>query len=271
MTESAQPAPHTPPTTPTPYVKPRSPVGMGDVLLGFLYSQVLGALPGVALVLILLPTYLRENPNTTSEQLTTDLLSNQAGGFVIITSLLLAWSGYLFATFWAGIRKGDGDWRKLLKWRFRASRDIPIAIAFTLIFRALESGVLFGLDAAGVNTEDLGNTGFLDGQTGIMLAIILVLAAVGAPIVEEIFFRGLFLSVTVRNYGKVAAVIITSVVFGLMHAQASLAATLFVVPSTALIGAALAILVLKTQRLGTAIASHILFNTSGVALALAFS
>ena len=250
-----------------PEPKKRKPVGMGDVILGFVYSQIFAAVP----ILIVLPTVLANiSPSASYEESSTQLNSALASGPVIVITMILSWLGWMTAVWWAATRKGDGDWRTLLKWKFVPARDIPIGIGVAVAFRLYELGVSAILRALGVAPESLSNTSVITSQTGIVLVLLALGAALGAPLVEEIFFRGLFLSVAVRNYGKWAGVIITSVVFGLMHFQPTLAGTLTVVGQTTLIGVVLALLVLKTGRLWTAICAHLAINISGVALALIF-
>lgn len=244
---------------------------MGDVLLGLLYSQVLGALPAVAALIVGLAALLRTNPTASPAQAEQALVNSATGAGVILASMLLSWSGFLFATFWAATRKGDRDWRDLLKWHFVARRDIPIAIVTVIALQAFFVGVQWLLTAAGVDTDTLGNTSMVTGHTGIALVLLTAAAVIGAPLVEELFFRGLFLSVATRNYGKIVAVIATSLVFGLMHAQPTLAGTVYTVSATAVIGAVFATLVLRTQRLGTSIACHVLFNATSLALVFAVS
>lgn len=243
-------------------VKPTRPVGMGDVILGFVYSQVFASIPAI----LGLMTVVAANPGllTSGENVDT---AGLLGGPAIVATLLASWAGFLLASFWAGTRKGDKDWRALLRWRF-SWWDIPIGLGFAA--GAILAQVALGwiLTSLGVDTSELSNTGMVTDQTGIWLVLMAVGAAVGAPIVEEIFFRGLFLSVAVRNYGKAAGVIFVSVVFGLMHMQGTVEASLAVCSQTALIGAMLALLVLRTNRLGSSIASHMGVNTAGVILAL---
>lgn len=241
------------------------PVGMGDVVLGFVYSQfVFGPIPVIfSMILIFASPVI-----VTNVELSDSLQKAGQSGPVLFASLIMTWLGYLLATFWAATRKGDRDWRKLLKWKINWKRDILIAIVFTISVRLLEVGAGLVLQHFGVDTKGLSNSNFLSTLSGVWLILIALGAAIGAPIVEEIFFRGLFLSVAVRNWGKVFGVFIVSLVFGMMHAQQSAAASIYTITSTAIIGAILAILVLKTNRLGTSIASHLLFNASGVILAL---
>lgn len=238
---------------------------MGDVVVALVLFVILGSVPAIVALAILGPAL--AGSGAAGVQALAESVSE--AGPVLVASLALSWCGLMIPTWLAAFRKGDGDWRALLRWRFDARRDLPIAIAFAVVARAAEAGVNAALSAFGVSLEGLGNTGYFGAVSGVWLVLLVVCAAVGAPVVEEIFFRGLFLSVAVRNYGTVAGVVVTSLVFGLMHAQASWAATAYTVSSTALIGAALAVLTLRTGRLGASISAHVLFNASGVALVLA--
>lgn len=242
-------------------------MGMGDVILGFVYSQLFAAIPLIGLIVFVGS---RLSPDATYEESSNALTSITTAGPVIVLTMLLSWAGWMTAVWWAATHKGDRDWRTLLKWRFVPKRDIPIGIGVALAFRLYELGVAQVLRLFGVDTESLSNTATITSQTGVWLVLLALGAAIGAPVVEEIFFRGLFLSVAVRNYGKWAGVIITSVAFGLMHFQPTVAGTVLVVTQTTLIGVVLALLVLKTQRLWTAICAHLAINISGVVLALAF-
>lgn len=250
-----------------PEPKKTKPVGMGDVILGFVYSQVFAAIP----VLILLGITANSlSPGASYAESESALMGTISSGPVIVLTMLLSWAGWMTAVWWAATKKGDRDWRALLKWRFKPSRDIPIGIGIAIAFRLYEVVVNWVLTSLGVDTDSLTNTSTITSQTGIWLVLLALGAALGAPLVEEIFFRGLFLSVTVRNYGKVAAVVITSVIFGLMHTQPTLGGTLVIVTQTTLIGVVLALLVLKTNRLWSAICTHLAINISGVALALIY-
>lgn len=250
-----------------PEKRPPKPVGMGDVVLGFVYSQVFAAVPILALFFYTLGNL---SPDATYQESNTALNALLQSGPVIVTTMLLSWLGWMTAVWWAATRKGDRNWRELLKWRFVAKRDIPIGIGVALAFRLYELGISQALQALGVDTDSLSNTSVITSQTGVWLVLLALGAALGAPVVEEIFFRGLFLSVAVRNYGKWAAIAITSIVFGFMHVQPTAAGTAVIVTQTALIGVVLALLVLRTQRLWTAICAHLAINISGVILALVF-
>ena len=101
------------------------------------------------------------------------------------------------------------------------------------------------------------------GMGGIQLAVLGLMVVVVAPIVEEVFFRGAVLHALRRCWSVAAAVAVSSVVFGATHFQP------LQLPALALAGAVFAVAVVRTGRLGAAIAVHAGFNaTTFVTLAV---
>jgi membrane protease YdiL (CAAX protease family) len=62
---------------------------------------------------------------------------------------------------------------------------------------------------------------WLDKYDGTQIAVRIASVGLIYPIVEEFFFRGVFLGAARRKIGTAAAVIVTSVIFGLIHTQYS--------------------------------------------------
>ncbi len=77
------------------------------------------------------------------------------------------------------------------------------------------------------------------------------------PIIEEVFYRGLLLQ-GLRKYNERFAIIITSLIFGLMHQNFNQ----FVLAAT--FGIVLSAVTLKSGSIFPAIFAHIIVNTSGV-------
>ena len=72
------------------------------------------------------------------------------------------------------------------------------------------------------------------------------------------FYRGFWLRAVERRAGQVAAVIGSSLLFGAIHFQ------LYDLPALAGFGAILALLTVRTGRLGPAIWAHVAFNITAV-------
>ncbi len=104
---------------------------------------------------------------------------------------------------------------------------------------------------------------------GVSLVVLVLFVAVGAPVVEELFFRGLLLRSIQRRMGTVWAVGLSSVVFGLAHPQdLSPAGQTLVMVTLMVFGAVLGALAVRTGRLGPPIVAHAAFNAWTVAFLL---
>uniref|UniRef100_UPI004056AF57 CPBP family intramembrane glutamic endopeptidase n=1 Tax=Acetatifactor sp. TaxID=1872090 RepID=UPI004056AF57 len=97
---------------------------------------------------------------------------------------------------------------------------------------------------------------------GVVTIVAVLAQVVAAPVVEEVIFRGLMLSRLRKGMPTIVAVLITSVIFGLIHGQILWMAYTFVL---GLIFAAVAI---KTNSILSTILLHAVFNGAGVILSL---
>jgi membrane protease YdiL (CAAX protease family) len=91
------------------------------------------------------------------------------------------------------------------------------------------------------------------------LLYVLVVAAAGASVSEELVFRGILQNSMASRVNGWAALLITSVVFGLLH-------TLWRFPSAFLLGVFLGFLYLRTGSLIPSLLSHAVINASAVVL-----
>lgn len=98
---------------------------------------------------------------------------------------------------------------------------------------------------------------------GIVLMFLMVV--IGAPIAEELFFRGLVLRSIEKRFGTVWAVVGSSVAFGATHFQP------LQFPALTAAGAVFALLAVKSGRLGPAIVAHMGFNATTVVVLVWFT
>ncbi len=88
---------------------------------------------------------------------------------------------------------------------------------------------------------------------GVVLLVLVV--GIGAPIIEELFYRGLLFRSLERRFGEGwVPVAGSAALFAASHFQP------LQFPALALLGVVLALLVRRTGRLGPAIATHMVFN-----------
>jgi membrane protease YdiL (CAAX protease family) len=86
---------------------------------------------------------------------------------------------------------------------------------------------------------------------------------VAAPVVEELFFRGLVLRSIQARYSDWLAVVGSAVLFALVHFQP------VQLPALLLFGIVVGYLALRTKRLGMSIFAHAGFNATTIVYLLA--
>lgn len=155
-------------------------------------------------------------------------------------------------------------------WRFRAL-DVPlgaaIGVALLGIVFVVTSLVGIGLDVQlwagdGAETSE-------EPTTAAMWIVVVFAVVLVAPITEEIFFRGLVLRTIQRSLGIVPAILVSTLIFTLLHlATPNLALATVVLAGIAAVGLVLAVLVARTGRLGPAIIAHGVYNTGVVIISV---
>ncbi|MGH9062243.1 MAG: lysostaphin resistance A-like protein, partial [Acidimicrobiales bacterium] len=97
------------------------------------------------------------------------------------------------------------------------------------------------------------------GGHGVVAGVVLVaFLAVGAPLVEELFFRGLLLRALLGRTRAPVAMVLSALLFAMAHFEAVQFAGL------ALFGCVLGYLACRTGRLGPGMAAHAAFNAAAV-------
>lgn len=172
------------------------------------------------------------------------------------------WTGMLGSVLLASHRKGTGSVARDFGFSARWS-DIGlgalVALAVQIVVLPLLGLLLrplLGQPEVSGPVRDL-----MDETKGASFIILVLSVSVGAPLVEELFFRGLLLRSLQRRLPDGWAVALAAVAFGLAHGSALPAdAVILVIVSLTVFGAVLAVLALRTGRLGPGIVAHALFN-----------
>lgn len=165
------------------------------------------------------------------------------------------WLGLLGAPILASRRKGTGSLREDFGFYFRwidPLVGLPIGVVCQLVLVPL----IYLPMQQFVSQHDLEEpvrrvTDSAHGGGYIALTIVVV---VGAPIVEELFFRGLVLRSLQRRFGDTWAVLGSALLFGLAHFE------WLQLPPLIALGIILGAMAVKTKRLGLAIFTHAGFN-----------
>jgi membrane protease YdiL (CAAX protease family) len=144
-----------------------------------------------------------------------------------------------------------------------AGRDVPIGILVGVVSQwVIVWFVYLPLQLlTDVTTEDISEPAreITDRATGpVGVALLVLIVGIAAPIVEEIFFRGLLQRALIRRVSEPLAVGGAAMVFALTHFQ------VLQLPALFLFGIVLGILAQRYGRLGPAILAHMVFNMTAV-------
>jgi membrane protease YdiL (CAAX protease family) len=130
-------------------------------------------------------------------------------------------------------------------------------VVVRLVYWPLERGWpdIFSRSRVERNARDL-----YDQAHGGWLVGLVVIVVIGAPIVEELMYRGLLQGAMVRRFNDVVAVVAVAAFFAAIHFRWVEFPGLFV------FGLILGVCALRTGRLGMGIAAHMAFNATGLLL-----
>jgi uncharacterized protein len=171
------------------------------------------------------------------------------------------WGGLAGAVLVATKRKGSGSLRRDFGLEMRWT-DIPLGlaagivgqIAIVLLVTPLYRALDIDTDKVGQTAEKLADRAV----TAPDVAFLVVLVVIGAPVIEELFYRGLVLRAIERRWGTVVAAIGTAAVFAALHFQP------YDFPALFLFGLLVSWLAVNAGRLGPGIWAHVAFNLTAV-------
>ena len=185
---------------------------------------------------------------------------------VLGLSLVGSWSVYLVAVWAVSNRVGSGNLCADFGLRFRASdvAGLPLGAAIQLL---LVPAVYVPLRAAWPVTFDddrlrQNATDLVDRAGGISVVVLAVLVVCGAPVIEEIVYRGLLQRSVTSGAGALVGLLVTAAIFTIVHFRP------VEYPGLAVFALIVGAVAARTGRLGPPIAIHVGFNATGLALAL---
>lgn len=214
--------------------------GLGDALVGWLIA--------VSAQTIAAQVYLSATHNTGPSAYDTIPISA-----VALLEVPL-WLGLLGMPIYAARVKGRGivaDFGLRLR-----ALDVPVGLAIGVLAQwglvwLIYVPILWVFHDADVSKDARSLTDRAHGP-GVLLLILVVV--VGAPIVEEIFYRGLVLRALERRVGPRWAVVGSALLFGIAHFQ------LLQLPALVAFGLIAGVLAQRTGRLGPSMWAHAGFN-----------
>lgn len=239
---------------------PQARRGFGPRDVVYAVAWLAGA--NVALAAVVVWWMTGADPSTITIDMTTDP-AVLAGGLIVL------WVVFAGVPTLVSRRHGSGSWAADFGWRVPTAADWGLGLVVGLTMRGADLAV--GALAGHLGWVAGDNSSWLFSPRAWLVTVLFVLgAAVVAPALEELFFRGLVLQAMARStwfgsrWSTPVAVAVSSVLFGVLHTTAMDASGLYVVAVTTAAGLVLALLAVRRGNLGAAITAHIVFNTTGV-------
>lgn len=184
----------------------------------------------------------------------------------IVSTLLGLWAGFFGAAWLAtGVRGTRSFGRDLgLRFRWIDLIGIPIGVAGQIAVALMYIPISHHVHNFN-QRFDAPSQRLTGGSHGAGYTLIAILTVVGAPFMEELFFRGVLLRALARLFGTVGgwvgptlAIVVTGVLFGLAHAES------LQLLGLAFFGIVLSFVSYRTGRLGMNMTAHAAFNLVAV-------
>jgi len=163
--------------------------------------------------------------------------------------------------------------KEFLRFDLSWPEDLGFGIIMFIFCFLGAQGITYAISqAVGLDDSDsASNTGILEDNRGSwILFVVIFFVVVGAPLAEELLFRGFIMRYLEKFFGVVFAVVASSIIFAIPHWQpdASWQESAVLLGALAFVGLVLAIGAMVTKRLGAAIIAHALFNATGTFVTL---
>lgn len=190
-------------------------------------------------------------------------LSTAGPGWLLAVAIA-GWVPMVLAVWMVGKRHGTGDLVADFGVSFRLTDlwGVPLGVLTQLVALRL---VYLPLEAVWPDTfspERLEQRAreMYDSATGAGVVLLVLVVVIGAPLVEELVYRGLLQGAAVRTTRRWPAVVAVALFFAVIHFQP------VEIPGLFVIGLVLGAGALLTGRLGLSIVTHLAFNATGLLL-----
>jgi membrane protease YdiL (CAAX protease family) len=181
----------------------------------------------------------------------------------LLVSQSLLWFGLLGAVVFNSHRYGTGHIRDDYRVAFRGV-DIPIGLGLSLGARVAAGIVtVVILRLLGSDIDRFTNAVDDYRRSNVAFVITIVIVVVGAPIVEELYFRGVVMRSLEPSLRPAGAIAVQAAIFGSLHVNpdASWKQNVALVAALGITGAGLGIIAYIARRLGPSMWTHAFFNT----------
>ncbi len=180
---------------------------------------------------------------------------------MIVAGLAGLWTGYVATMVLVSRIRGTGHLAADLRLRLGGLKGLVVGAAtgavcglvlVPLLYLLLLSVGLLDQDALDRLSDPAEQ--LMERAPGATFLLLALLVGIGAPLVEECFYRGFVQPAAVRRFGAVAGVVGTAAVFAAAHFQ------MLQFPALFLFGLLLGLLAHRSGRIGPCVVAHIVFN-----------
>ena len=141
---------------------------------------------------------------------------DESVGVALLSSAGL-WAGLVGACAVVSLRRGTRSLVRDFAFRFRWI-DLGLGFAGSIAARLLLAMAILPIPLPTRRLRDLGPSPLPDeAPAGWELGVLVLIVCVGAPLFEEVFFRGLVQPRLVDRFGVVPGIVVASVLFGAAH------------------------------------------------------
>ena len=193
-----------------------------------------------------------------------DLVAGKEPKWFLGVSALALWASFLIGLYFVSQRFGSRVFTRDYFFKFRKVDlwGVPIGVVSQLVLVGLVTWPFrmafpdkFAPELVEKRARDL-----FDNATGGWLVVLVIVVVVGAPLVEELVYRGLIQSSLSGRFGDNSALLISSVWFAVVHLQ------LVELPGLLAFALVLSFCFKRTNRLGMSVIAHVAFNATGLLL-----
>jgi hypothetical protein len=186
--------------------------------------------------------------------------------WITATALGAAWTTYLVAMWVTSQRAGSGSFVADYGLRFKLIDLLGLGVGvlgnlvlIRVVYLPLEAiwPDTFTDDRLNENAREL-----VDRAGGASTILLIAIVVIGAPVVEELFYRGLLQRSLAARFDETAVLVVVALVFALAHGRP------VEIPGLFAIGLVFGYAALRSGRLGMAIMIHVGFNATGILQAL---
>jgi len=193
----------------------------------------------------------------------------EAGPGWLLGVAFVSWVPMVAAVQWVGSRvAGDDPGASAVVGRFGFSfalRDLwglPLGVATQLVLVPVVYLPLRAVWPATFRADDVEQRAreLADSAQGVGVVLLVLAVVVGAPLVEELVYRGLLHGAFTRCLGRWQGTVVVAVWFAVVHFQP------IEIPGLLVVGLVLGACATLTGRLGMGVVAHLAFNLTGLLL-----